>query len=107
MSGFTTAGGNYHYGDLYHNQKTESFLDTHANFFEEILGVHKKVVYDNARVVVAKFVGNCQKGPTNEPLKLSTYYNFSFRFCNILRANEKGHVERSMKYVRRKVFSRR
>src|SRR3972149_5693468 len=107
MSVFTTAYGNYRYADLYHNQKTESFLDTHANFFEEVGGVHKKVVYDNARVLVARFVGPNEKEPTDELLKLSTYYGFSFRFCNTARANEKGHVERSVEYVRRKVFSKR
>ncbi|MDD5659884.1 MAG: IS21 family transposase [Actinomycetota bacterium] len=107
MSVFTTAYGNYCYADLYCNQKTESFLDSHANFFEEVGGIHKEILYDNARTVIARFVGRNHKEPTGELLKLSAYYNFSFRFCNISRANEKGHVERSVEYVRRKVFSRR
>lgn len=107
MPVFTTACGNYRYADLYHNQKTESFLDTHANFFEEVGGIHKEIVYDNTRTVVSRFAGRSHKEPTDELLKLSTYYNFSFRFCNTFRANEKGHVERSVEYVRRKVFSRR
>lgn len=107
MPVFTTAKGNYRYADLYHNQKTESFLDTHANFFEELGGVHKEIVYDNTRVAVARFTGHNEKEPTDELLKLSTYYGFSFRFCNVARANEKGHVERSVEYIRRKVFSKR
>lgn len=107
MPVFTTAKGNYRYADLYPNQKTESFLDTHANFFEEIGGVHKKVVYDNTRVLVARFVGPNEKEPTDELLKLSVYYSFSFRFCNTASANEKGHAERSVEYIRRKVFSKR
>jgi hypothetical protein len=37
---------------------------------------------------------------------LSTYYGFHYRFCNIRKGNEKGHVERSVEYVRRKAFSR-
>jgi hypothetical protein len=107
MPVFTTAKGNYRYADLYHNQKTESFLDTHANFFEETGGVHKEILYDNTRVAVARFTGHSQKEPTDELLKLSVYYGFSFRFCNAARANEKGHVERSVEYIRRKVFSKR
>lgn len=107
MSVFTTAYGNYRYADLYCNQKTESFLDTHTNFFEEVGGIHKEIVYDNTRVVVARFVGRSIKEPADELLKISACYNFSFRFCNTYRANEKGHVERSVEYVRRKVFSRR
>lgn len=107
MPVFTTACGNYRYADLYHNGKTESFLDTHANFFEEIGGVHSQIVYDNTKVAVSRFAGHNEKEPTDELLKLSTYYGFSFRFCNTFRANEKGHVERSVEYVRRKVFSKR
>lgn len=107
MSVFTTAYGNYRSADLYHNQKTESFLDAHANFFEETGGVHKEIVYDNTKVAVARFVGVSEKEPTEELLKLSVYYGFSYRFCNTSKANEKGHVERSVEYVRRKVFSKR
>lgn len=107
MPVFSTAYGNYRYADLYHNQKTESFLDTHANFFDKIGGVYKEVVYDNTKVAVARFVGNNGKEPTEALLKLSLYYGFSYRFCNTSKANEKGHVERSVEYIRRKVFSKR
>jgi len=107
MSVFTTAKGDYRSGDLYHSQKTECFLDTHANFFSEIEGSHKEMVYDNTRVAVAKFVGRYEKEPTEALLKLSLYYGFKFRFCNNYRANEKGHVERSVEYIRRKIFSKK
>lgn len=33
MSVFTSAKGDYRSGNLYHNQKTEAFLDTHTSFF--------------------------------------------------------------------------
>ena len=33
--------------------------------------------------------------------------SFAFRFCNTYRANEKGHIERNVEYVRRKVFSKK
>jgi len=65
------------------------------------------MVYDNTRVVIARFVGRYEKEPTEELLKLSLYYGFKFRFCNNYRANEKGHVERSVEYIRRKIFSKR
>jgi len=107
MSVFTTAKGDYRSGDLYYSQKTECFLDTHANFFDEVEGSYKEMVYDNTRVAVARFVGRYEKEPTEELLKLSLYYGFKFRFCNNYRANEKGHVERSVEYIRRKIFSKR
>lgn len=107
MSVFTTAKGDYRSGDIYRSQKTECFLDTHANFFLEIGGSHKEIVYDNTRVAVARFVGRNIKEPTEALLKLSLYYGFKFRFCNNYRANEKGHVERSVEYIRRRIFSKK
>jgi len=107
MSVFTTAKGDYRSGDLYYSQKTECFLDTHANFFCEVEGSYREMVYDNTRVAVARFVGRNEKEPTEALLKLSIYYGFKFRFCNNYRANEKGHVERSVEYIRRKIFSKR
>ncbi len=107
MSVFTTAKGNYRWGDLYHNQKTETFLDTTASFFTEVGGVYKEMVYDNARVMVARFVDRSEKESTEALLKLSIYYGFRFRFTNSYQAHEKGHVERSVEYLRRKIFSKR
>jgi len=107
MSVFTSARGDYRSGDLYHNQKTEAFLDTHASFFTEAGGVYKEMVYDNARVQVSRFVGRSEKEPTEALLKLSIYYGFHFRFTNSYQAHEKGHVERSVEYLRRKIFSKR
>ena len=104
---FTSAKGNYRYARLFYNQKTESFLESHALFFEQIKGAYHLMVYDNTRVVVKKFVGPSEKEPTEALLKLSLYYGFSYRFCNIQAGWEKGHVERSVEYIRRKAFSRR
>ena len=105
MAVFTTAKGNFRYAYLYNNQKMESFLDSHVKFFNEIGGVHKTVVYDNMKVAVKKFVSRTEKEPTEDLLKLSMYYGFKYRFCNARRGNEKGHVEKSVEYVRRKAFN--
>ncbi|WP_205842149.1 transposase [Natranaerobius trueperi] len=102
---FTGALGNYRYAVLFYNQKTESFLQAHAVFFEHLIGSYHQLVYDNTRVAVKKFVGPSEKEPTESLLKLSLYYGFDFRFCNAKSGWEKGHVERSVEYVRRKAFS--
>ena len=65
------------------------------------------MVYDNSRVAVAKRVGPSGKKPTEALLKLSIYYGFSLRFFDNYKANEKGHVERSVEYLRRRIFSKR
>jgi len=85
----------------------ENFLDAHVKFFNEIEGVYRTVVYDNMKVAVKKFVSKSEKQPTDDLLKLSLYYGFRYRFCNVCKGNEKGHVERSIEYIRRKAFSKR
>jgi len=104
---FTTAAGNYRYGRLFFKQDTASFQQAHVFYFDHVGGVHRQLIYDNMRTVIKKFVGYSEKEATDGLLKLSMYYQFGFRFCNIRRGNEKGHVERSVEYVRRKAFSRR
>ena len=106
MAVFTSAYGNYRYSFLFPKQNTQCFLESHALFFQHIDGVYRTMVYDNMKVAVRKFVGVSHKEATESLLKLSTYYNFDFRFCNIRAGNEKGHVERSVEYIRRKAFSR-
>jgi len=102
---FTSAYSNYRYGFIYNRQDTLSFMDSHVRFFEVIGGVFHQMVYDNMRVVVAKYVGVHEKEPTVSLLQLRGHYGFTHRFCNAYRGNEKGHVERSVEYVRRKAFS--
>lgn len=103
---FTSAYGNYRWARLFPKQDTFCFLEAHALFFNHIKGAYKTVVYDNTKVAVRRFVGDKEKEATEALLKLSLYYKFNFRFCNVYRGNEKGHVERSVEYIRRKAFSR-
>jgi len=107
MAVMTTAKGNYRFAYLYQNQKMESFLDSHVRFFNHVGGVYKEIVYDNMKVAVKRFVSKTEKEATEDLLKLSMYYGFNYRFCNARCGNEKGHVERSVEYVRRKAFSKK
>ena len=102
---FTMAATNIRYGLLYRTEDTQAFIDSHIRFFAYVGGVPRCMVYDNMRVAIAKFVGKTEKVATVALRQLSTYYGFWYRFCNIRRGNEKGHVERSVEYVRRKAFS--
>jgi transposase len=107
MSAFTGAYSNYRYGMLYEKQDTLAFMESHIEFIAATGGVYQEYVYDNMRVAVKKFVGRSQREPTRALLQLSGYYKFRFRFCNVGKGNEKGHVERSIEFIRRKAFSRR
>ena len=104
MAIFTSAYSNYRDAYLRQRQDTLAFLETHVAFFEKTQGVFQTMVYDNMRVAVAKFVGKYEKEPTRALLQLRGHYSFSHRFCNFYRGNEKGHVERSVEYIRRKAF---
>ena len=105
MGLLTTACGSYHYARLYQNQKMENFLDIHVKVFNNIGGVHRELVYDNLKQAVRRFVGKYEKEATEDLIKISLYYGFKYRFCNIASGNEKGHVERGIEFVRRKAFS--
>lgn len=102
---FTAAYSNYRYAFIYERQDTPAFMESHVHFFETLGGVYREMVYDNMRVAVSRFVGLHEKEPTRALLQLRGHYQFSHRFCNICRGNEKGHVERSVEYVRRKAFA--
>jgi transposase len=101
---FTSAYSNYRFAAFYQRQDTLAFMESHVAFFDFTKGVYRQMVYDNMRVAVAKFVGPHEKEPTQALLQLRGHYQFSHRFCNAYRGNEKGHVERSVEYIRRKSF---
>jgi hypothetical protein len=101
---FTSAFSNYRYALIFERQDSLAFKEAHIRFFEHVGGVYQQMVYDNMRVAVAQFVGRNEKTPTEGLLQLSRWYQFQWRFCNAAKGNEKGHVERSVEFVRRKVF---
>ena len=101
---FTAAYSNYRFAAIYQRQDTLAFMEAHVGFFDHLQGVYKEMVYDNMRVAVSKFVGPHEKEPTRSLLQLRGHYQFGHRFCNSYRGNEKGHVERSVEYIRRKSF---
>ena len=104
---FTMCKSNFRFAMIFLRQDTLAFMEAHIAFFAFLGGVPLRMNYDNMRVAVAEFVGRHQKKPTVALLQLSSYYGFNFRFCNIFSGHEKGHVERSVEYIRRKAFARK
>ena len=88
---------------LFHRQDTLAFMESHRNFFRDINGVPKMMVYDNMRVAVV--LDDKTKKPTVALQRMSTFYKYSFRFCNARAGWEKGNVERSVDYVRGRAFT--
>ena len=90
---------------LFRHQDALAFMESHRNFFKDINGVPRTMVYDNMRVAVA-FTDNGKK-PTETLLRMCNFYRYDYRFCNARAGWEKGHVERSVEYVRGQAFKRK
>lgn len=89
---------------LYKNQKKDVFMNAHVRFFEMARGVYREVVYDNMKNVVTRFLGKNEKELNQDLLNLSHYYGFDINVTNAFSGNEKGHVEGSVKIIRREVY---
>ena len=90
---------------IFRHQDSMAFMESHRNFFHDVHGVPHTMVYDNMKVAV--ILDSDGKKPTNALTRMSTFYGFDFRFCNARAGWEKGHVERSVDYVRGRAFTTR
>lgn len=101
---FTLPYSNYRFAKIYQSESQVCVLDVHARFIEHIGFIPSVFTYDNMRTVVKSFIGT-EKEITESMINLSTYYQFKIRLCEPRKGNEKGHVERSVEFIRRKAFS--
>lgn len=101
---FTLAHSNYRFAKLYQSESQVCVLDVHARFIEHIDFVPSVFTYDNMRTVVKSFIGT-ERTITDSMINLSNYYHFKIRLCEPRKGNQKGHVERSVEFIRRKAFS--
>ena len=79
----------------------ESFHDGHARAFAFFGGVPARVRYDNSRLAVVKLTGRHERRLSKEFLRLQAHFAFAAEFCGVRQAQEKGHVENGVGYVRR------
>lgn len=81
------------------------FLRGHVDAFTE-LGVARTLLYDNLASAVLERVGDAIRfNPTL--LELAAHYRFAPRPVAVARGNEKGRVERAIRYVRDAFFAAR
>lgn len=87
------------YLEFFYDQTTENFLRGHVHAFEAWKGQPRVILYDNLKSVVLERRGNqVQFNP--RVLELSAHYHFAPRPCQVRAGNEKGRVERAIRYVR-------
>ena len=88
---------------FYFNDSTANFLRGHVEAFDYFQGVPRTVLYDNLKSAVLERVGDAiHFNP--DLLALAAYYRFAPRPVPPARPNEKGRVERAIRYVRGNFF---
>jgi transposase len=88
-----------------------AFLDAHVRAFEFFGGVPRKCLYDNLRSAVLErmHLAGVPDAIHFHPklLELSAWYRFAARPVAVARGNEKGRVERAIRFVRERFFAAR
>ncbi len=91
---------------FYLNAQMENFLRGHVAAFEAWNGLAKVLLYDNLKSAVLERRGEAIRfHPTL--LDLSAHYRFEPRPVAVARGNEKGRVERAIRYIRDNFFAGR
>ena len=91
---------------FYLNQQMPNFLRGHIAAFEAWGGIPRVLLYDNLRSAVLERQGDAIRfHPTL--LEFAAHYRFEPRPVAIARGNEKGRVERAIRYVRDNFFAAR
>ena len=86
--------------------RMDSFLRGHALAFVAFAGVPRVLLYDNLKSAVVERVGDAIRfNPTL--LALAAHYRFEPRPVAPARGNEKGRVERAIRYIREGFFAGR
>ena len=94
------------YARFFLDQRMESFLEGHVRAFEAFGGAPRKILYDNLKSVVLERVGDHVRFHPRL-LELAGHYHTEPRPCAPYRGNEKGKVERTIRYLRDSFFAAR
>jgi len=88
------------------DQTLESFLRCHVAAFEAFHGVPRALLYDNLKTAVLERVGDIIRFHP-KLLDLAGHYHFAPQPVAVARGNEKGRVERAIRYLREAFFAAR
>ncbi len=87
------------YLEFFFDQTTENFLRGHVHGFQAWNGQPRVILYDNLRSAVLERRGD-QILFNPRLVELSAHYHFAPRPCQVRAGNQKGRVERAIRYVR-------
>jgi transposase len=97
----TLPHSNARFACLFPRECTETFHEGHCRAFRFFGGVPRRISYDNSKIAVRKLTGVHARLLTKEFLRLQAHFAFACHFCGVRQAQEKGHVENGVGYVRR------
>ena len=87
------------YLEFFFDQTMENFLRGHVNAFDSFRGSARVLLYDNLKSAVVERHGR-QIHFNPRLLELAAHYHFEPRPCQVRAGNQKGRVERAIRYVR-------
>ena len=87
------------YLEFFLDQTTENFLNGHAHALAFFGGSPRLILHDNLKSAVLERRG-AQARFNPRLLELAAHYHFEPRPCQIRAGNQKGRVERAIRYVR-------
>ncbi|MGA8594775.1 MAG: IS21 family transposase [Bryobacteraceae bacterium] len=87
------------YLEFFFDQTMENFLRGHVHAFQAWNGQPRTILYDNMKSVVLERRGD-QILFHPRLLELSAHYHFAPQPCQVRAGNQKGRVERAIRYVR-------
>ncbi|NBQ88692.1 MAG: IS21 family transposase [Betaproteobacteria bacterium] len=88
------------------NARIDAFLRGHVEAFDALGGVPRVLLYDNLKSAVLERVGDAIRF-NPQLLALAGHHRFEPRPVAVARGNEKGRVERAIRYVRDNFFAGR
>jgi transposase len=94
------------YARFFLGQTMECFLEGHVRAFEALGGVPRALLYDNLKSVVLERAGDAIRFHPRL-LEAAGHYHFAPRPCAPYRGNEKGKVERTIRYLRDSFYAAR
>lgn len=94
------------YLEFFFDQRLESFLRGHIHAFEDWQGLPRTLLYDNLRSVVLERRGDAIHFHPRF-MELCAHYHFDARPCQVRAGNQKGRVERVIRYIRESFFAAR
>ena len=94
------------YLEFFFDQQIESFIRGHINAFDDWKGVPRVLLYDNLRSVILERRGDAVHFNPRF-VQMQSHYHFQAKPCQVRAAQQKGRVERAIRYIRDSFFAAR